>query len=138
MFVFPIELTKDDNGTFLVTCPDLPEVTTFGEDEGDALLRAQDAVEEAIAARILSRKEVPMNPSVEGFYGIEITISMSLTVALHNAMLAGGIRKAELARRIQAHGPQIDRLLNIHHSSQLDTMERALKAVGRKIELHVR
>src|SRR3546814_20564732 len=26
MLRYPIELTRDDNGTFLVTCPDLPEV----------------------------------------------------------------------------------------------------------------
>ncbi len=40
---YPIKLTPDDNGTFLVTCPALPEVTTFGEDEADAVLRAQGA-----------------------------------------------------------------------------------------------
>jgi antitoxin HicB len=137
MFAFHIELTRDDNGTFLVTCTDLPEVTTFGEDEGDALLRAQDAVEEAIAARIFARKSVPMNHAVDGFFGIQLSLSMSLKVILHNTMLDGGIRKAELARRIQAHGPQVDRLLNIRHSSHMDTMERAIRALGRKIELHV-
>jgi antitoxin HicB len=34
------KLAPDDNGTVLVTCPALPEVTTFGEDEADALRRA--------------------------------------------------------------------------------------------------
>ncbi len=138
MFAFSIELTKDDNGTYLVTCQDLPEVTTFGEDESDALLRAQDAVEEAIAARIFARKEVPMNYSVEGLFGIQIPLSMSLKVILHNAMLVDGIRKAELARRIQAHGPQVDRLLNVRHASHMDTLDKAFRALGRKIEIHVR
>ena len=52
MLAFPIELTLDDNGTYLVTCPDLPEVTTFGEDEEEAKLRALDAIEETVAGRI--------------------------------------------------------------------------------------
>ena len=30
---YDIKLEPDDNGTFLVTCPALPEVTTFGETE---------------------------------------------------------------------------------------------------------
>jgi len=30
--MYPVQLELDDNGTLLVTCPDLPEVTTWGED----------------------------------------------------------------------------------------------------------
>src|ERR1700732_2083879 len=37
---YPITLTPDDNGTLLVSCPDLPEVVTFGEDREEALQRA--------------------------------------------------------------------------------------------------
>ena len=33
---YPIKLEPDDNGTLLVTCPTLPEVTTFGEDKAEA------------------------------------------------------------------------------------------------------
>jgi antitoxin HicB len=52
MMLFPLDLERDDNGTFLVTCPILPEVTTFGEDRIAALHRGAEAVEEAIAARV--------------------------------------------------------------------------------------
>ena len=43
----PIELEADNNGTLLVICPALPEVTTFGENEADAIEYARDAIEEA-------------------------------------------------------------------------------------------
>src|SRR5215207_4556828 len=33
MLRYPVKLSRDDNGTFLVTAPDFPEVATFGEDE---------------------------------------------------------------------------------------------------------
>ena len=55
---YPIKLEPDDNGTLLVTCPALPEVTTFGEDQADAIEHARDA-EEAIAARMADGQEVP-------------------------------------------------------------------------------
>jgi antitoxin HicB len=53
-----VNLTPDD-GTLLVTCPDLPEVTTFGADEDEAMARARDAIEEALAARISDGREIP-------------------------------------------------------------------------------
>jgi antitoxin HicB len=48
---YVIKLTPEDNNTLMVTCPALPEVTTFGEDEEDARKNALGAIEEAIAAR---------------------------------------------------------------------------------------
>jgi integrase len=46
-----VMLEPDDNDTLFVTCRSLPEITTFGDDEADALCRARDAIEEAIADR---------------------------------------------------------------------------------------
>jgi antitoxin HicB len=43
MLGYRIKLAPDDNGTVLVTCPALPEVATFGEDEADALCGARSA-----------------------------------------------------------------------------------------------
>ena len=45
-------MQPDDNGTLFVAWPSLPEVTTIGESEGDALIHAEDAVEEALAYRL--------------------------------------------------------------------------------------
>ena len=54
-----IKFEPDDNGTLMVTCPALPEVTTFGEDEADAIEHARNAIGEAIAARMADGREVP-------------------------------------------------------------------------------
>src|SRR5262249_18412591 len=59
MLRYLIKLEPDDNGTLLVTCPAIPEVTTFGEDRNDALRYAVDAIEEAIAARIADGRDIP-------------------------------------------------------------------------------
>ena len=56
--MYPVILTPDKNGTVLVTCPDLPEVTIFGEDEEDAIGRAADAME-TVATRIARREDIP-------------------------------------------------------------------------------
>src|SRR5438046_5269233 len=56
-FTYPVELKRDDNGTILVTFPDVPGAITFGEDEKDALEHAVDALETMLLARMLDRKD---------------------------------------------------------------------------------
>jgi antitoxin HicB len=58
--MYPVILEPDDNGSFLVTCPDLPEVTSWGEDVADALRHAADAIEEALAARMAHGDPIPI------------------------------------------------------------------------------
>ena len=58
MLDYPVQL-EEDGGSVLVTAPDFPELTTFGEDRGDALRRAADALEEAIAARMYDGRDIP-------------------------------------------------------------------------------
>lgn len=48
----PVLVAQDDNGSLLITCPDLPEVATFAETPADIVRRANAAIEEALAARI--------------------------------------------------------------------------------------
>lgn len=48
---YTVYLAPDERGTFLVTCRELPDLLTFGEDEDEALSMAQIAIEEALGTR---------------------------------------------------------------------------------------
>ena len=132
MLAFPITL-EDDDGTVLVTCPDFPELTTFGDDREETVARAVHALEEAIAARIHDRKDIP-TPSRGEAYAILPTLT-SVKVMLYQGMRDQGVGKAELARRLGWHMPQVDRVLDVQHRSRLDQMDAALGAIGQR--LHV-
>ena len=132
MLSYPIML-EDDDGTLLATSPDFPELTTFGDDPEEAIARAVDALEEAIAARIHDRRDVPA-PSRGETYAILPTLT-SVKVMLYQGMRDQGVGKAELARRLGWHMPQVDRVLDVQHRSRLDMMDAALGAIGR--QLHV-
>jgi antitoxin HicB len=137
-FSYRILLTPEDNGTLLVTCPDLPEVTSFGEDEVDARLRdcARDAIEEALAARITHRDPIPA-PSEGAGQRVRLPVLTALKVELYRAAREDQVRKAELARRLRLHGPQVDRLFNLRHASQLDQLEAVFHALGRRLVVDV-
>jgi hypothetical protein len=65
----------------------------------------------------------------------------ALTVAkieLYDAMRRGKVSKSELARRLDVHLPQVDRLLDVFHASRLDQLERAAEALGTRIVLAFR
>lgn len=134
---YPITLTPDDNGTVLATCPALPEVTTYGDDEADALARAKDAVLTAMMGRVSDRQIISIPTSAPGPY-VEVGPLIDLKVQLHNAMVEAGLRKADLTRRLGVHPPQVDRLLDLDHGSTLDQLDAAMRAVGRRIEITTR
>lgn len=135
MAEYPVRLTPDDNGTLLVTSPDFPELTTFGEDRDDALARAIDAFDEAIAARIARREDVP-RPS-KGRVRVALRSMTAVKLILYQEMRDQGIGKAELARRLHWHLPQVDRVLDIQHQSRLDQIDAALGAIGLRLHVHV-
>jgi antitoxin HicB len=156
--MYPVVLEPDDNGTWLVICPDLPEVTTWGEDQEDALRHAADAIEEALAARMAHREPLPepsRRPAMVVSTGrrklnlpiaakpkaaIWIPALPPLTeakVALYRAAHSAGISKAELGRRLGWHAPQIDRLFDLNHHSRIEQIDQALRALGKRLVLSV-
>jgi antitoxin HicB len=134
---YSIVLTPDDNGTLLVTCPDLPEVTTFGEDEEDARVRGLDAIEEALAARIAHREEIPVSSAAHGRPVVSLPPLTAAKVELYQATREKGISKAALGRALGLHGPQVDRLLNVRHSSKIEQIDRAFRTMGKHLEITV-
>ena len=132
MLAYPIMLEEDD-GAVLATSPDFPELTTFGDDREEAVTRAVQALEEAIAARIHGRRDIP-TPTPGTAYAILPTLT-SVKVMLYQGMREQGVTKAELARRLGWHLPQVDRVLDVQHRSWLDQIDAALGAIGQ--QLHV-
>ena len=133
MVDYPVNFAKDDNGTVMVTAPDFPELTSFGEDRDDALLHAVDALEEAIAARIADRRDIPA-PSPGRARAVLPTMT-AMKVLLYNSARQQGVRKAELARRLHWHGPQVDRLFDVHHASRVDQLDAAFAALGLRVNI---
>jgi antitoxin HicB len=125
---FPIHLAPDDNGTFLATAPDLPELTTFGATEQDALAHAADALAEAVAARLKSFTDIPQPGP--GPHRAALDLQTALKLTLFWEMQTARVSRAELARRMGQHRPQIDRLFDSRHATRLDQYEAAFHALG--------
>ena len=134
MFDYPVILTSDD-GTVLVTFPDVPEAITFGANEEEALSHAVDALETALSFYVDDRKPLPVPSLQPGLPTVRPSALESIKLAVYREMLVQGIRNAELARRLGWKAPQVDRLFDLNHASRLDQLEAAAKALGRHIDV---
>jgi antitoxin HicB len=139
MLGYPIALTPDDNGTWLVTCPALPEVTTFGETRKEIQHAAVAAIEEALSARIARGEDLPepvVRPPGAGQF-VKLPATTVLKVLLASTLRKSGITRAELARRLDWHREQVDRLFRIDHASRLDQIEAAFNALDRDLDFNL-
>jgi antitoxin HicB len=157
--MYTLALARDDNGTVLVTCPDLSEVTTFGEDKEDAMHRAVDAIEEALAARIAPARG-HSGPFASAALDDEVRIQQYPFVRCGNSVRIGfSGRSAVGARRSQGRAlsrgsrgwrleggigapprlawPQVDRLFDLNHRSTIEHLDQALRAIGKRLEVNI-
>ncbi|HBM59028.1 MAG TPA: HicB family protein, partial [Citreicella sp.] len=90
MVNYPIHIEPDGDG-YLVTCPDLPEVTSDGATMEAAFANGADAVDEALAGRLDEFLDIPQ-PS-EG----DVTVSVPSLTGL-KVMLYWELRDQDLCR----------------------------------------
>ena len=135
MWSYAIKLARDDNATWLVTCPAFSEVTTYGVDRADCQRRALDAIGEAIAARMADREPIPA--PTRGRLQVVLPAQVVAKVLLYRTMRQRGVSKSALARALKWHRPQVDRLLNPRHATRMDTLETAFGALGKRLKVDI-
>jgi antitoxin HicB len=127
---------KRARGRTLVSFPDFPQVHTFGDDEPEALARAVDALETYLMGLIEDREAIPPPLAMrKRETAITLPVLTEPKLKLYELMRSEGIGKAGMARRLNCHLPQIDRLLDLGHASRLDQIELAFLAIGKRLKI---
>ena len=129
---------EDDEGTVLVTSPDFPEVITFGETREDALHYAVGAFREIIAGKIHYKEPIPKPSRIKaGEPFITLPLQTEMKIRLYEALEENGMKKAELARALNLHRQEIDRLLDFKQSTSIGKIEAAFAALGKQLKIEV-
>ena len=137
MFNYPVTLTPDD-GTVLVTFADVPEAISFGAYEQEALLQAIDALETGLSFYVDARKPLPVpSKAKRGQKTVSPSALECAKLGVYKAMTDQGMRKAELARRLGWHMPQVDRLFDLRHASKFGQLETAAAVLGKRLVLRL-
>jgi hypothetical protein len=93
--------------------------------------RVEDALESALAMYVAAKEPLPTSsePQADEVMVPLSALGMAKT-ALYEAMREQGVGRAELARRLRWHLPQINRVLDLRHASRMEHVEAALAALG--------
>jgi antitoxin HicB len=138
-FAYPVTLTADKvDGSYVVTCRDVPEVVTQGEAIEDAISEAEGALEAAIEMRIEDGLDIPA-PSAKkrSEHLARVPINTAMKAAVYVSMREQNVSKAELAGRLGLDEKETRRMLDPKHGTKVPALERALHALGKRIELVV-
>ena len=116
----------------------MPEAITEGDTREEALLRAEDALESALAMYIAAKEPLPASSEPEaGEEMVPLSALGMAKTALYEAMREQGVGRAELARRLRWHLLQVNRVLDPRHASRMELVEAALAALGLRLIIDV-
>jgi antitoxin HicB len=138
MRAYPAALTPDPDGGFTVTFRDVPEAITEGDTREEALLRGEDALESALAMYVAASEPLPVASAVvPGEELVPLSALGMAKAALYEAMREQSVGRAELARRLRWHLPQVGRVLDLRYASKMEQVEVALAALGLRLVVDV-
>ena len=136
MLRYPAHFEAAKEGGFVVTFPDIPEAITQGESVEDALLHAADVLESALDYYIEEGLPIPApSKPKRGQHLVELPASYTAKILLLNEMAAQKVRPAELARRLKVTPQEVTRLIDVHHTTKIDGIAGALKALGKTMAI---
>ena len=122
----------------MVTCRDLPQLVTQGDDEEKALEQASDAMDEVFSTYLTEAMDFH-HPS-KARRGEHLVAPPPETVAkaaLYVAMRKAGISNVQLARRLGVDEKEVRRLLDPHYGSKLPRIAKAISLLGQRLVIGV-
>lgn len=133
---YPARFTPTANGGFVVKFRDIPEALTQGDNEAEALEMAADALLTAMDFYFEDGRSVPFpSDSLEGERLISLPLSVAAKVMLLNEMIAQRVRPADLARLMGIKPQEVSRIIDLNHSTKIDTVAAATAALGKELDL---
>jgi antitoxin HicB len=135
---FPYRLQPEAGGV-LVQFIDVPEAHTFAPAEADAAggANAVDCLIAALGGYIRFSRAIPRPSPARGRPVVVLPPLVAGKLALYEAMRAQRITRTELARRLGLQENAVRRLLDLDHRSHIDQVDRALAALGKRLEVRV-
>ncbi|MBI2689830.1 MAG: helix-turn-helix transcriptional regulator [Acidobacteria bacterium] len=135
---YPAKFTPDDNGTLMVSFPDVPQAVTDVADKASANPRAAEALAAALSFYVEADRPLPVPSSPKrGQMMIHLGAGTIAKLALYTAMREQDVTQAELARRLGCHRQQAARIVDPAHNTKFEYLEAALAAVGLRVAVSI-
>ncbi len=137
-FIYPAQLCQYSEDEVVVSFRDVPHCHTSGEDIAEALLEAEDALEEAIAGHINRGDSIPVpSTPLAGEHLVPLPVDTAAKAALTMAFRASGLTRVELAKQLGVNDRVVRRMLDPRHGTSVNRINDALRVLGKQAVLEV-
>jgi antitoxin HicB len=136
---YPALFEPAEEGGFIVTIPDFGWGVSQGDTEEEAREMAAALLQTLIQEHIRNSHDLPKpsRPHGRKIRLIRMPALQAAKAELYREFRASGIRKSELARRLDVPKTSVERLFDLRHHSRLEQIEAAFRALGKNISIHV-
>jgi antitoxin HicB len=132
---------QDDEGSIIVTFPDVPEAITGGAIEEEAFANAQEALELALLTYAGDGTEIPRASKRGAGPGRSVHVPVAAAVAAKIAFIIAfresGMTRVALAKRLGKAETEVRRMLDPYHQTKLPAIEAGLKALGKRLVVSI-
>ena len=135
---WPADLQRQEDGSILVSFPDIPEALTEGTTETEALAQARDCLIAALGGYVAARRAIPRASPARGRAMITLPALAAAKVALYGEMRSQGVGNTALAARLGLTEGAVRRLVDLDHRSHIGQVETALLALGQRLAITTR
>lgn len=131
--MYPASITSVNNA-YMVSFRDVPGAITWADSYDDAIVMAKYALLSAMEIYIEDNRIVPQ-PSIkkDDEVLISLTTSTSVKILLLNTMIKQRVSQSKLADLMGVQRQQITRLIDLKHTTRIDTLQMALNLLGKQI-----
>jgi antitoxin HicB len=137
-FEYPAKIEQDSAGFYMVTFPDFPEAATDASSLNKAIDEAIDCLEEAVAGRMKRGEDIPApSPPMTGTIRITLSTLYAMKAALYLALREAQLSQTALAAKLRKGEREVQRLLDPEHASSISSIEAALRAIGKRVQVVV-
>ena len=138
MYAYPALLRDNKEGGYIVCFRDVPEAIT----EIWSMDELQDTAVDALVTVLemyFEKNRVFPEPSKPKKN--EVMVALPLIVVakmlLLNVMVSSNIRPCDLARKMHIKPQEVNRIIDLQHKTKLDTIDSAMRALGKSLQLTV-
>ncbi len=135
---YPVTLEAEADGSAVTATFDGLSGVTWGATEAEALAHAEDLLVSVLATFVEDGKPLPPPPAAHGRPVIAVPALEAAKLALHEAMIADGVSNVVMGRRLGLDEKAVRRLRDPLHRSHIGEVERALRTLGKRLEVSIR
>ena len=128
---YPCNLTKDEDGKYLVIFPDFPETLTEGDTEEEALFNASEALTLTLEGRAEESMEIPLPSQTD--CGRMVYPSSRVQAALLVRFSRKGRKIADIARSLGTSWPVVSHMEDLHHWTTLRQLDKTAAILGKRL-----